>query len=329
MFALFRNPEYIYGLTEDSYNRALDSARKDQLWVRLPNCSKEAASKGTSKEVSTGKTNGQAKRRSNSAGEPDSDSLSSSSRSAAKKARIEPTKGSKADKETEENEPASVSEKLVADLLISDVEEGEQDDSPPKAGKSDKNRSKETKMSKKRPVEEVEKRLELEETKSVGEAKEEEDEEEEEDYEVEKIIDKKGSGRTLKYLVKWKGWDNEEDQTWEPVRNLNDAKEMIREFEESMKEKGSGKKKKEMKSPVVAAGAAGRSRGHKPIGNGTAKAGDKAGGGGKEDGAAVEGEFTPAMCTLCCRIFLSSKSLHSHIKDDHPTLSKAGQLICF
>ena len=44
------------------------------------------------------------------------------------------------------------------------------------------------------------------------------------EYEVEKILDKKGN----KYLVKWKGYN---DPTWEPRRNLTNAKEAIEEFE--------------------------------------------------------------------------------------------------
>ena len=44
------------------------------------------------------------------------------------------------------------------------------------------------------------------------------------EYEVEKILDKKGN----KYLVKWKGYN---DPTWEPRRNLTNAKEALEEFE--------------------------------------------------------------------------------------------------
>ena len=41
----------------------------------------------------------------------------------------------------------------------------------------------------------------------------------EEDYEVESILDQRGSGRALKYLLKWKGWPAE-DSTWEPKSAL-------------------------------------------------------------------------------------------------------------
>ena len=41
----------------------------------------------------------------------------------------------------------------------------------------------------------------------------------EEDYEVESILDQRGAGRALEYLVKWKGWPAE-DSTWEPKSAL-------------------------------------------------------------------------------------------------------------
>ena len=44
-----------------------------------------------------------------------------------------------------------------------------------------------------------------------------EDEEEEETYDVLAIHDKKGKGKTLKYLVEWEGW---EEKTWEPAALL-------------------------------------------------------------------------------------------------------------
>jgi hypothetical protein len=51
--------------------------------------------------------------------------------------------------------------------------------------------------------------------------------EEESEYEVEKILDKKGSGPTLKYQIKWKRYPK---PTWEPASNC-DCIEMITAFE--------------------------------------------------------------------------------------------------
>merc|ERR1712098_413207 len=60
------------------------------------------------------------------------------------------------------------------------------------------------------------------------------DGQEEDEYEVEKIIDVRSGKRGKKeYLVKWKGWDREEDQTWEPEASLAGSKELVKEFEES------------------------------------------------------------------------------------------------
>ena len=51
-----------------------------------------------------------------------------------------------------------------------------------------------------------------------------------EQYEVEIIMGKrKRRGRT-EYLVKWKGWDSPEDNSWEPLKNL-ECQDLIGEFE--------------------------------------------------------------------------------------------------
>ncbi|QRW15575.1 Retrotransposable element Tf2 protein [Rhizoctonia solani] len=58
-------------------------------------------------------------------------------------------------------------------------------------------------------------------------------EEGEEEYEVERIIDSKwkgrGKSRKLWYLVKWKGY-NEGSNSWEPIDNVDNAQEAIKEF---------------------------------------------------------------------------------------------------
>ena len=30
------------------------------------------------------------------------------------------------------------------------------------------------------------------------------------------------------YLVKWKGWENPDDNTWEPIENLESSEELIK-----------------------------------------------------------------------------------------------------
>jgi hypothetical protein len=50
------------------------------------------------------------------------------------------------------------------------------------------------------------------------------------EFEVEKLLDKKGRGVNAKYLVKWKGYDQDEN-TWEPVSSLVNATEAIAEYE--------------------------------------------------------------------------------------------------
>ena len=46
---------------------------------------------------------------------------------------------------------------------------------------------------------------------------------------VEEIIGERKSGRTLEYLVRWKGFGATED-SWEPVKNLKNAKDAIKSF---------------------------------------------------------------------------------------------------
>ena len=65
----------------------------------------------------------------------------------------------------------------------------------------------------------------------------------EEEYEVETIVSKRIRKGKVEYLVKWKGWDNPDDNTWEPIANL-ECKELIEEYEAAHKEKEEEEEKK-------------------------------------------------------------------------------------
>jgi Chromo (CHRromatin Organisation MOdifier) domain len=54
-----------------------------------------------------------------------------------------------------------------------------------------------------------------------------------EEYEVEKILDKRIKKGVTEYLIRWKGYESEED-TWEPTNNLN-CHEIVTEFERNQK----------------------------------------------------------------------------------------------
>ena len=64
----------------------------------------------------------------------------------------------------------------------------------------------------------------------------EEAEDAEDEYEVEKILKKRKIGKRVEYQVKWKGWDREEDLTWEPEENLSSSRELISKFESQEEE---------------------------------------------------------------------------------------------
>ena len=53
-----------------------------------------------------------------------------------------------------------------------------------------------------------------------------------EEYKVECVVDSWYKGKCLEYLVHWKGW-SETDQTWEPLSNLGNANDAVRDFHAS------------------------------------------------------------------------------------------------
>jgi len=77
---------------------------------------------------------------------------------------------------------------------------------------------------------------ESEESMSEGSGSEEEhdddddDDDDEDDYVVEEVLDSKQEGRKVLYLVKWEGFDGEEDNTWEPQKNLDDCPEKLEAY---------------------------------------------------------------------------------------------------
>lgn len=71
-----------------------------------------------------------------------------------------------------------------------------------------------------------------------------------EEYEVERIVEHVGAGKTVKYLVKWKGYEDKES-TWEPKSNLEHAADLLREYEAAAK-----KEKKAALAEKKAAGPA-------------------------------------------------------------------------
>ena len=49
------------------------------------------------------------------------------------------------------------------------------------------------------------------------------------EYKVEAIISHRRQGRGHQYLIKWKGYSTAEN-TWEPERNLNNAKDILQDY---------------------------------------------------------------------------------------------------
>ena len=54
-------------------------------------------------------------------------------------------------------------------------------------------------------------------------------EENPDEYEVEKILDSRKVKNQIQYLVKWEGYSHEEN-TWEPLKHLGNAKDLVENF---------------------------------------------------------------------------------------------------
>ena len=52
----------------------------------------------------------------------------------------------------------------------------------------------------------------------------------EEEYKVKEVLDSRMHQRKLQYLVKWKGYSNHVDWTWEPEENLKNSPKLIKVF---------------------------------------------------------------------------------------------------
>ncbi|KAI1725439.1 homeobox domain-containing protein [Ditylenchus destructor] len=69
-------------------------------------------------------------------------------------------------------------------------------------------------------------------TPSLTMANEDASDDKSETYSVERIVDKrKNKAGKIEYLVKWVAFDNPDDNTWEPLENLN-CKDLIKQFEQ-------------------------------------------------------------------------------------------------
>ncbi|CAN0556497.1 unnamed protein product [Ectocarpus sp. 8 AP-2014] len=60
-----------------------------------------------------------------------------------------------------------------------------------------------------------------------------------EEYEVEKIMEKRIQKGNIEYLVKWKNYDDPDDNTWEPRDNLKEATAIIKLYEKDLDAKNS------------------------------------------------------------------------------------------
>ena len=79
----------------------------------------------------------------------------------------------------------------------------------------------------------------------------------EEEYEVEFIIGKRKKKGKIQYLVKWKGWDRPEDNSWKYLKDLH-CNDLIEDFNATAEAKA----KAAAKARAVAAKAAAPKKGN-------------------------------------------------------------------
>ena len=72
---------------------------------------------------------------------------------------------------------------------------------------------------------------------------------EEPELEVEEILGIRVERGVKEYLVKWKGWEEERDRTWEPRKHLQGAQELVRRFE-TRAEQRNGRRRSEEQDTI-------------------------------------------------------------------------------
>ena len=157
---------------------------------------------------------------------------------------------------------------------------------------------------------------ESEESESEGEDDEDDEDEDEEDYVVEEVLDSKLDGRKVLYLVKWEGFDGEDDNTWEPQKHLGDCAEKLAAYWEAHPESAGARKHAE----ELEAAAGGRAL--------TKRAGKEAATPATAPGAGKKkarlGEAGPSSSSSSAGAARPSRAAASAANDKMDTLIKAG-----
>ena len=119
----------------------------------------------------------------------------------------------------------------------------------------------------------------------------------EEEWEVEKILKKRvGPEGGTEYLVKWKGWEDKKDRTWEPEEHLEGSEKLVKSFEAKLEKKKELKKEKKAESTNEE----------------------------EESTKDEEEDETPSapitekdlgLCDFCNAIFLSQDAMKAHMKE--------------